>query len=88
MPASAFAKDALSGEGTSAASALAAYLQIGKRGRIRVEAFDRDARLAQARANALKAALVAGGVQAGRIQASGKASAGTAKKAAEVVAAP
>ncbi len=88
LPASTFAKGALSGEGKSAGSALAAYLQIGKRGRIRVEAFDKDAKLAQARANALKAALMAGGVPAGQIQAAGKAAAGSAKKAAEVVVAP
>ncbi len=88
LPASAFAQGALSAEGSGAASALAAYLQIGKRGRIRVEAFDKDARQAQARANAVKAALAAGGVPAGQIQATGKTAAGSANKVAEVVVAP
>ncbi|KAF1691595.1 hypothetical protein [Pseudoxanthomonas koreensis] len=88
LPATAFVQGALSGDGKAAASALAAYLQIGKRGRIRVEAFAKDVKLAQARANALKAALVAGGVPAAQVQANGKAAAGSAKKAAEVVVAP
>ena len=54
-------------EGKAAASALAAYLQIGKRGNVRVQAFDPDPRRAQARADALKAALVAGGVSQGLV---------------------
>jgi outer membrane protein OmpA-like peptidoglycan-associated protein len=85
LPAAAFAQGTLSAEGKDAASAMSAYLQIGKHGRIRVDAFDKDAKLAQSRANALKAALMAGGVPAGQIQAAGKAAAGSAKKAAEVV---
>ncbi|AKC87212.1 hypothetical protein [Pseudoxanthomonas suwonensis] len=85
VPAGAYSRGALSADGKAAASALAAYLQIGKRGRIRVEAYDGDAKLAQARADALKAALVAGGVPAGQVQATGKKAAATAKKAAEVI---
>ena len=90
LPASGFAsgKAGLSAEGQAAASALSAYLQIGKRGNVRVQAFDPDAKRAQARADALKAALVAGGMPAARVQASGRKSAATAQKAAEVVVAP
>ena len=43
---------------------------------------------AQARAEALKSSLVDGGVPAARIQAAGRKSAATAKKAAEVIVAP
>jgi len=85
LPASAFAQNKLAAEGRGGASALAAYLQIGKRGKIRVEAFDKDGKVAQARADALKAELVAGGVPAAQVQAAGKKSAATAKKAAEVI---
>lgn len=87
LPAASFAsgKPALAEDGKAAAGALAAYLQIGKRGKVRVEAFEKDARLAKARAEAIKAALVAGGVPAAQITATGKATAATAKKAAEVV---
>ena len=90
LPAATFAsgKSALAEEGKSAAGVLAAYLQIGKRGRVRVEAIDKDAKLAKARAEAVKAALVAGGVPAGQVQAAGKTAGASAKKAAEVIVAP
>jgi outer membrane protein OmpA-like peptidoglycan-associated protein len=87
LPASAFdqGKGALTADGKAAAGALAAYLQIGKRGRVRVDAFDKDGKVAQARADALKSALVAGGVPAAQVQATGRKSSATAKKSAEVV---
>lgn len=87
LPGASFApgKGSLAGPGQASASALAAYLQIGKRGKVRVQAFDQDPKRAQARADAVKAALVKGGVPAARIQASGRKSAATPQKAAEVV---
>jgi len=87
VPGVAFAsgKDTLSAEGKASAGALATYLQIGRRGKVTIQAFDKDARTAQSRADALKAALMAGGVPAGQLQARGVKSAATAKKAAEVV---
>ena len=85
LPASAYAQGKLSADGKAGASALAAYLQIGRRGKIRVEAYDKDGKVAQARADALKAELVKGGVPATQVQASGRKSAATAKKAAEVI---
>jgi hypothetical protein len=88
LPGSAFAQGALTADGKAGASALSAYLQIGKRGRVRVDAFDKDGKVAQARADALKSALVAAGVPASQVQATGKKSAATAKKAAEVIIAP
>ncbi|WP_374013055.1 hypothetical protein [Pseudoxanthomonas koreensis] len=85
LPGSAYApgKSSLSGSGTSAAAALAAYLQIGK-GQARVVAWGNDAKLAQARAAALRDALVAGGVPAARIKAERKAGAASNARAAEV----
>ena len=88
LPAAAFAQGRLSADGQAGASALAAYLQIGKRGKVRVDGYDKDAKVARARADALKAALVAGGVPAGQVQAAGKTAGASAKKAAEVIVAP
>lgn len=85
LPAGAYAAGRLSADGKAGASALAAYLQIGRRGKIRVEAYDKDGKVAQARAEALKAELVAGGVPAAQVQAAGKKGAASAKKAAEVI---
>ncbi|KAF1704191.1 hypothetical protein [Pseudoxanthomonas kaohsiungensis] len=88
LPAAAFAQSRLSADGQAGASALAAYLQIGKRGKVRVDGYDKDAQVARARGEALKAALVAGGVPAGQVQAAGKTAGASAKKAAEVIVAP
>ena len=88
LPAAAYAQGKLSADGQAGASALAAYLQIGKRGKVRVDGYDKDAKVARARADALKAALVAGGVPAGQVQAAGKTAGASAKKAAEVIVAP
>ena len=88
LPAAAFAQSRLSADGQAGASALAAYLQIGKRGKVRVDGYDKDAQVARARGDALKAALVAGGVPAGQVQAAGKTAGASAKKAAEVIVAP
>ncbi|WP_045770585.1 OmpA family protein [Xanthomonas albilineans] len=81
-------KAALSADAASQAKALAHYLQIGAKGRVRIEAYDADAGVAQKRADALRDALVNGGVAAGRLQAVGKKGAATKARAAEVVIAP
>ncbi len=87
VPGGAYAsgKSALTGDGRSAASALAAYLQIGTRSKVRIEAYDNDGKVAQARADALRKALVDAGVASNRIQAAGRKGAATAKRSAEVV---
>ncbi|HET6396164.1 MAG TPA: hypothetical protein VFF91_04930, partial [Pseudoxanthomonas sp.] len=89
LPGDAYAagKGALSGAGRDAAAALAAYLQIGKRS-VRIQAWDADAKVAQARAQSLREALVQAGVPAARIKAEGRRGAATAKRSAEVVVAP
>ncbi len=81
-------KAALSADAASQAKALAQYLQIGAKGRVRIEAYDADAGVAQKRADALREALVAGGVTASRLQAVGKKAPATKARAAEVVIAP
>lgn len=89
LPGAAYAsgKGSLSGSGKDAAEALSAYLQIGKRS-VRVEAWDSDAKVAQARAAALRDALVAGGVPASRVKAEGKKGAATSQRSAVVSIAP
>lgn len=85
LPGSAFApgKSSLSQDGASAARALAAYLQIGNR-QAQVSAWGNNAGLAQARADALRDALVAEGVPAARIKAGRKAGAASNARSAEV----
>ncbi|KAF1689910.1 OmpA family protein [Pseudoxanthomonas taiwanensis] len=89
LPGSAYAagKGALSASGKDAAAALAAYLQINTRN-VRVQAWSQDAKLAQARAQALREALVQAGVPAARIKAEGRSGPASAQRAAEVVVAP
>ena len=68
--------------------ALAEYLNIGKKGRVVIEAYDSANGVGQRRAEALKEALVAAGVAASRVQASGKKAAATRARSAEVIIAP
>ncbi|UKE46709.1 MULTISPECIES: OmpA family protein [Xanthomonas translucens group] len=81
-------KAALSADAAGQAKALAQYLQIGAKSRVRIEAYDADAGVAQKRADALRDALVAGGVAASRLQAVGKKAPATKARAAEVVISP
>lgn len=89
LPGAAYAsgKGALSASGKDAAAALAAYLQIGKRA-VRIRAWDKDPKVAQARAAALRDALVAAGVDKARIRADGVRDPATSKRSAEVIVAP
>jgi len=68
--------------------ALAEYLNIGKKGRVTIEAYDSATGVGQRRAQALKDALVAAGVAANRIQVTGKKAASTRARSAEVIVAP
>lgn len=68
--------------------ALAEYLNIGKKGRVIIEAYDSASGVGQRRAQALKDALVAAGVSANRLQINGKKAAATRARSAEVIVAP
>jgi len=68
--------------------ALSEYLNIGRKGRVIVEGYDSASGVGQRRAQALKDALVAGGVAANRIQANGKKAAATRARSAEVIVVP
>ncbi|WP_305805601.1 hypothetical protein [Stenotrophomonas sp. YIM B06876] len=81
-------KSALSAAARGQAKALAEYLNIGKKGRVRIEAYDSANGVGQQRAQALRDALVAGGVAASRLQVSGKKAAASKARSAEVIIAP
>lgn len=69
--------------------AVAEYLAItNKRGRIRIEGYDRAAGVGQRRAEAIRDALGAAGVAANRLQVVGRTAAATRARAAEIVIAP
>lgn len=68
--------------------ALAEYLNIGRKGRVRIEAWDNAAGVGQRRAEALREALVAAGVSASRLQVAGNKGASTKARSAEVIVAP
>ncbi|MNI76752.1 hypothetical protein D3C73_1330020 [compost metagenome] len=63
-------------------------MNIGKKGRIRIEAYDSANGVGQKRAEALRDALVSAGVASSRIQVAGKKAASTRARSAEVVIAP
>jgi len=86
LPGAVFAsgKSSLTAAGKDAAEALAAYLQIGARRSVRIRAWDSDPKVAMARASALRDALVAAGVDKGRIKADGVKDPATSKRVAEV----
>ena len=79
---------ALSGGARNQTKALAEYLNIGKKGRVTIEAYDSANGVGQRRAQALKDALVEAGVAASRIHVSGKKAASTRARSAEVIIAP
>lgn len=78
----------LSNGAKNQAKALAEYLNIGKKGRVRIEAYDSATGVGQRRAEALRDALVAGGVSGSRLQVSGKKAAATKARSAEVIVSP
>ncbi|KAB7765833.1 membrane protein [Xanthomonas maliensis] len=90
----ALGNDAFGGGGALAsasggtAKALAEYLQIGKKGRVNIVGYDSDSAVAKKRAEALRDALVAGGVSAARLQVSAGKGAASKARAAEVVVLP
>lgn len=75
---------ALSGSGSSRASALAAYLQANPKAKARIEGYGDNQTPGQRRADALRDALAAAGVARNRLQSSGKGS-GSKARAVEVV---
>lgn len=78
----------LSAGAANQTKALAEYLNIGKKGRVTIEAYDSANGVGQRRAQALKDALVAAGVSASRVQVVGKKAASTRARSAEVIIAP
>ncbi|OEZ01767.1 MULTISPECIES: hypothetical protein [Stenotrophomonas] len=81
-------KGTLSGGAKGQAKALAEYLNIGKKGRVRIEAYDAAPGVGQQRAEALRDALVGAGVSTSRFQVAGKKAAATKARSAEVIIAP
>lgn len=81
-------KASLSGGAKNQAKALAEYLNIGKKGRVRIEAYDSADGVGQKRAEALREALVAAGVSSSRLQVAGKKAAATKARSAEVIVSP
>ena len=74
----------LSGGGASSASALAAYLQANPKARARIEGYGDKQTPGQRRADALRDALTAAGVQKSRLQSAAKGT-GTKARALEVI---
>jgi hypothetical protein len=85
LPGNAFAagRSSFNAGGRDAVEALAEYLKIAK-GNVRVLAWDNDSKVAQARAAALRQALVGAGVPAARVSAEGRRGAVTTARSAEV----
>ena len=74
----------LSGGGASSASALAAYLQANPKARARIEGYGDKQTPRQRRADALRDALTAAGIQKSRLQSAAKGT-GTKARALEVI---
>jgi outer membrane protein OmpA-like peptidoglycan-associated protein len=74
----------LSASGSATASALAAYLDANPKAKARIEGYGDAQTSGQARANAVRDALIAAGVSKARLQAAGKGN-GSRAKAAELV---
>lgn len=78
----------LSNGAKNQAKALAEYLNIGKKGRVRIEAYDSANGVGQRRADAVRDALVAAGVAGNRIQSVGKKAVSTRARSVEVIVSP